>query len=124
MRNVNVEKFLADYDTVLEDKKTKVSAKETAILAEKAKAEKVCVENGYSDAVKEMLVAEVVAEKEKEFDLTEIDEKIASFEKYIVVTEDEVSELANSEEVAQAENVSTEENSVLKFDAFGNPIVG
>lgn len=123
MRNVDVEKFLADYDVVVKEKEDKVNAKDAALLAEKAKAEKVCVENGYSDAVKEMLVAEVVAEKEKEFDLTEIDEKIASFEKYIVVVEDEKIE----EEIVHMEK--TEEivepvDNEIKFDAFGNPIVG
>lgn len=123
MRNVDVEKFLADYDVVVKEKEDKVNAKDAALLAEKEKAEKVCVENGYSDAVKEMLVAEVVAEKEKEFDLTEIDEKIASFEKYIVETEDVCSDDEELKE-AEPEEVSIEENSVIKFDAFGNPIVG
>lgn len=123
MRNVDVEKFLADYDVVVKEKEDKVNAKDAALLAEKTKAENVCVENGYSDAVKEMLVAEVVAEKEKEFDLTEIDEKIASFEKYIVVVEDEKieEEIVHMEETeAVVELVANE----IKFDAFGNPIVG
>lgn len=88
MRSVDSEKFLADYDALLKTREEKIANRDAAIEAEKTKAEKVISDNNYSDRVKELLIAEVVTEKEKEFDLTEIDGEIAVFEKYIVVSED------------------------------------
>lgn len=132
MINVNVEKFLADYNAKLDEKATKMVGKDDAIKAEVEKVEKIVAENGYNDTIKEMLTAEVVKEKEKEFDFAEIDKEIGEFEKYIIVTED-VEEKEDepvvedvAENVENAENGEVVENvepqkEVIR-DVFGNII--
>lgn len=79
-KKVNEELFLADYQLAIEEKNALVIARESAFEAEKQKVEALV---GFSDRVKETLLAEVIAEKEAEFNFEEIDEKIARFEKYL-----------------------------------------
>lgn len=106
MRKLNEEKFFADFDAVVAEKEAKIATKEEAVKVEIEKAERVCVENGYSDAIKSVLTAEAVAEKEKEFDVTDLEEKIAEFNKYIEIVEDVVEET-----IEDVENVEETENS-------------
>lgn len=134
MINVNVEKFLADYNAKLDEKATKMVGKEDAVNTEIEKVEKIVMENGFSDKIKETLIAEVTEEKEKEFDFTELDKEIADFEKYIEIVEDEKveeeikeenAEITENVEVAgnneQVENAVSETQEV-KRDIFGNII--
>lgn len=79
-KKVNEELFLADYQLALEEKKALAIAREGVLEAEKQKVEALV---GFSDRVKETLLAEVIAEKEAEFNFEKIDEKIARFEKYL-----------------------------------------
>lgn len=109
-RTVDVEKFLADYDALVVERETKIQERDKAIETEKEKAEKVVSDNGYSDAIKEMLVAEVVSEKEKEFDLTELNDNIESFESYIILEEEVLEEETKEETPETQENVTTPEN--------------
>lgn len=115
MKKVNVEQFLADYELAVKEKEEAVAKKDVVIAEEKAKVDALV---GYSDHVKEVLFAEVVAEKEKEFDFATIDEKIACFEKYL---EDVVEEAPVVEEqpVENADPNTLE----VRLDEFGNPIV-
>lgn len=108
MKKVNVEKFLADYELAVKEKKDLLERKEAVLMAEKADIE--ALPEKYN-SVKEKLFAEVAAEKEKEFDFVAVDEKIAGFEKYVeeVVEEDK-----------PVEDVAVEAPVV---DEFGNPIV-
>ena len=134
MIEVNVEKFLADYNAKLEEKATKMVGKDDAIKAEIEKVEKIVAENGFSDKIKETLITEVREEKEKDFDFTDLDNEIAGFEKYIKIVEDEKveeeikeenAEIAENVEVAKndkpVENVISETQEV-KRDIFGNII--
>ena len=111
MKKVNVEKFLADYELAIKEKEEAVAKKDGVIAEEKAKVDALV---GYSDHVKEVLLAEVVAEKEKEFDFSDLDAKIVNFEKYL---EDVVEEVP-TEECADEEKVEE-----TRLDEFGNPIV-
>lgn len=134
MIEVNVEKFLADYNAKLEEKATKMVGKDEAIKAEIEKVEKIVAENGFSDKIKETLITEVREEKEKDFDFTGLDKEIAEFEKYIKIVEDEKVEEEIKEENAEiAENVEVAENDKpvedvvpevqeVKRDIFGNII--
>ena len=134
MIEVNVEKFLADYNAKLEEKATKMVGKDEAIKAEIEKVEKIVAENGFSDKIKETLITEVREEKEKDFDFTDLDNEIAEFEKYIKIVEDEKVEEEIKEENAEiAENVEVAENDKtvedvvseaqeVKRDIFGNII--
>ena len=116
MKVVNTEKFLADYELAVKEKEEAIANKDIVIAEEKAKVDAL---EGYSEHVKEILLAEVVAEKEKEFDFSLLDEKIGGFEKYLDdVVEDEPVEEVAVEEVENAENVED-----VKLDEFGNPIV-
>ena len=137
MIKVDVEKFLADYNAKLEEKAIKMVGKDDAIKAEIEKVEKIVAENGFSDKIKETLIAEVKEEKEKDFDFTDLDKEIAEFEKYVEIVEDEkveeeikeenaeVAEDVEKVEVAenneQVENVVSEAQEV-KRDIFGNII--
>lgn len=129
MINVNVEKFLADYNAKLDEKATKMVGKDDTIKAEIEKVEKIVAENGFSDKIKETLIAEVTEEKEKEFDFTELDKEIADFEKYIDIVEDEKVESENTENENDVEDVevvdNVEANEVIENkevvrDVFGN----
>lgn len=135
MIKVNVEKFLADYNAKLDEKATKMVGKDDAIKAEIEKVEKIVAENGFSDKIKETLIAEVKEEKEKDFDFTEIDKEIAEFEKYVEIVEDEKVEEEIKEEIKEevAENVEVNngneqvesvavETQEVKRDIFGNII--
>lgn len=112
MKKVNVEKFLADYELAIKEKEEAIIKKDGVIAEEKAKVDALV---GYSDHVKEVLLAEVVAEKEKEFDFSGLDAKIENFEKYLedVVEEVPVEETAENEEKVEE----------VRLDEFGNPIV-
>lgn len=79
-KKVNEQLFLVDYQLAIEEKNTLVTDREIALEAER---QKVAALAGFSDRVKETLLAEVIAEKEAEFNFKEIDEKIARFEKYL-----------------------------------------
>ena len=124
MRYVDETKFLADYDKVLEDRDTLVATRDAAIDAEIAKAEKVVADNGYSDTVKDLLVAEVVAEKQKEFDLTVLNARVEMFENYILVKEDVTRETEIETEQVENEEVLPETNveEPTQYDEYGNPI--
>lgn len=111
MRCVDETKFLADYDLAVKEREDLIATKDTAIKAEVEKAERVILDNGYSDAVKELLIAEVVAEKKKEFDLTKLDAKVDMFKAYIIEKEDVV------------EDEDNECSAEVRVDEFGNPIV-
>lgn len=111
MKKVNVEKFLADYEVAVKEKEEAVAKKDIVIAEEKAKVDALV---GYSDHVKEVLLAEVVAEKEKEFDFDALDTKLEGFEKYL---EDVI------EEDAIEENIEEEKVEEVRRDEFGNPIV-
>lgn len=117
MKKVNVEKFLADYELAVKEKEEAVAKKDVAIAEEKAKVDALV---GFSDHVKEILFAEIVAEKDKEFDFSGLDAKIEGFEKYL---EDVVEETPVVEE-QPVEN--TDPNTLeleVRLDEFGNPIV-
>lgn len=115
MKKVNVEKFLADYELAVKEKEEAVAKKDVVIAEEKAKVDALV---GYSDHVKEVLLAEVVAEKEKEFDFAALDAKLEGFEKYL---EDVVVEAPVVEE-QPVEN--TDPNTIeVRLDEFGNPII-
>lgn len=134
MIKVNVEKFLADYNAKLEEKAEKSVSKDDAIKAEIAKAEKIVVDNGYNEEIKEVFIKKVVAEKEKEFDFTEIDKEIALFEQYVDIVEDEETEevvvenenvdgeIVEGKEEGDCENVENVVNNEPKRDVFGNII--
>lgn len=134
MIKVNVEKFLADYNAKLEEKAEKSVSKDDAIKAEIAKAEKIVVDNGYNEEIKEVLIEKVVAEKEKEFDFTEIDKEIALFEQYVDIVEDEETEevvvenenvdgeIVEGKEEGDCENVENVVDNEPKRDVFGNII--
>lgn len=109
MKKVNVEKFLADYELAVKEKEDAIAKKDVVIAEEKAKVDALM---GYSDHVKEVLFAEVVAEKEKEFDFDALNAKIENFEKYL---EDVVEEVPVEETEEKVEEV--------RVDEFGNPIV-
>ena len=115
MRSVDSEKFLADYDALLKEKDEKIATRDAAIEAEKTKAEKVIADNNYSDKVKEMLIAEVVSEKEQEFDLTEIDSKLAVFENYIVFAEDVEDSVDSVLEETEKDEIGTPETTNDQF---------
>lgn len=110
MKKVNVEKFLADYELAVKEKIDAVAKQDAVIAEEKAKVDALV---GYSDHVKEVLLAEVVAEKE--FDFSGLDAKIENFEKYLedVVEEVPVEEASETEEKVEE----------VRLDEFGNPIV-
>ncbi|MCK9576745.1 MAG: hypothetical protein PHR96_05025 [Clostridia bacterium] len=95
MKKINEEKFLADYELALKTKEDFVANKELAIEAEKKKVEEIVSTNAYSEVIKETLIALVVEEKEKEFDLENINSEIEDFEKYLIDVEEESEE--NSE---------------------------
>lgn len=114
MKKINEQKFLDAYEVALKAKEAAVAEKEAALNIEK---EKVSSLEGYSDHVKEILLAEVIAEKEKEFDLSKLDADIATFEQFLEDVEEEIVETVESEPVIE-ESVVEEQ----KFDEFGNPI--
>ena len=103
MREINTERFFAAYDELIRAKEEKLATKDQVIEAEKVKAENVVATNGYSDAVKELLIKEIVAEKEKEFDTVEDDAKIAEYAQFIDFTEDVVEEEIHEEHPADCE---------------------
>lgn len=115
MKKVNVEKFLADYELAVKEKEEAVAKKDVVIAEEKAKVDALV---GYSDHVKEVLFAEVVAEKEKEFDFAILDEKIAGFEKYLEDVEEETI-VVDEQSIENADPNTLE----VRLDEFGNPIV-
>ena len=127
MRKVDFEKFLADYDNVLQEKKDMLEKKEIAILEEKERTEKIWAEsfNNYPQTIKETLMKDVISVKEKEFDssIDEIDSKISFFEKYVVIVKDEIIEAveANKEIEVVSQELVIEETQ--KYDAFGNLIL-
>ena len=103
MREINTERFFAAYDELIRAKEEKLATKDQVIEAEKVKAENVVATNGYSDAVKELLIKEIVAEKEKEFDTVEDDAKIAEYAQFIDFTEDVAEEEIHEEHPADCE---------------------
>lgn len=126
MRKVDFEKFLADYDNVLQEKKDMLEKKEIAILEEKERTEKIWAEsfNNYPQTIKETLMKDVISVKEKEFDssIDEIDSKISFFEKYVVIVKDEIIAIeANKEIEVVSQELVIEETP--KYDAFGNLIL-
>lgn len=129
MRYVDEAKFFADYDAAVKERDTMVATKDAAIDAEVKKAEQVVADNGYSETVKNLLVAEVVAEKEKEFDLTVLNAKVETFEAYIITKEDVEIETETETEIESEENVAEEvlpETNVeqpAQYDEYGNQIV-
>lgn len=111
IKKINEEKFFADYDLALKAKEEFVANKELAIENEKEKVEAVVAGNGYSEVIKEKLIALVVEEKEKEFDLGNIDSKIELFENYLVeVEEDFAEESEDNENETVEEESETQEN--------------
>ena len=79
-KKVNIELFLADYKLALEERDNLIANKDAAVEAEKQKVEALV---GFSDKVKATLLAEVIAEKEAEFDMEAVEAKVAGFEKYL-----------------------------------------
>jgi hypothetical protein len=110
MKKVNVEKFLADYEIAVKEKETLEVAKEEAISLEKSKAEQVCLQNGYSEHIKEALIEAAIAEKQKEFSVEAVDQKVAKFEEYLIDIEDENSEDENNSEESSEQNNTDEQN--------------
>ena len=124
MRYVDETKFFTDYDAAIKERDTMVATRDAAIDAEVKKAEQVVADNGYSETVKNLLVAEVVAEKEKEFDLTVLNARVDMFENYIVVREDVERETEIETEQVENEEVLPETNveEPTQYDEYGNPI--
>lgn len=108
MRELNVEKFFADYDEAVRIRDEKIAQKDAAIEAAKVEAEQVCAEHNYSDTVKEVLTAKVVAEKEAEFDVTAESTMVENFEKYIVIKEEVVEEPVAEEVAVETQEVVAE----------------
>ena len=131
MRNVDWEKFLADYDIVLKEKENMLIEKDNAIILAKEETEKIWKESfsQYPERIKDNLIKDVVETKENEYNvyLNEIDTRISFFEKYVIVVEDEViEEEQNQEIVVEPETfvgpLASGFVNEPKFDSFGNLI--
>ncbi|MCK9575989.1 MAG: hypothetical protein M0R51_08595 [Clostridia bacterium] len=124
VKKINEEKFFADYELALKAKEDFVANKELAIETEKQKVDAVVSANGYSEVIKEKLIALVVEEKEKEFDLGDIDSKIEKFENYLIEVEEEI-ENTEIEENSENENEEDSKNEEEQFETETeiNPII-
>lgn len=115
MKKVNVEKFLTAYEDAVKDRDDLIAKKDEAVKLETEKVESIIGVN-FSEAVKAHVLAEVIAEKEKEFDIASADAKVFAFEEYLEDVEEEHPEDCQCEDcVANKEEV--------KVDEFGNQII-
>lgn len=118
MKQVNVEKFLAAYEDAVKGRDDLIVKKDEAVKSETEKVEAIIGAN-FSETVKAHVLAEVIAEKEKEFDLAAADDKVASFEEYIIFVEDAEEHPADCQ---CDECVAAREGTEVAVDEYGNPI--
>ena len=82
-KRVNEEKFLADYSEAVNMLENRKVERENAINVEKQRVIDLVNNGGFNEKVQEILIAEVVAEKEKEFDIEELENRVKNFELYL-----------------------------------------
>ena len=103
MKNVNVEKFLADYESAVQELKVAEESKNFAIEETKEEVNKIVEEHNYPDKIREMLINELVVEKEKEFDIDSKKQKVEFFENYLEDVVEEEDEVATEDVDAEIE---------------------
>lgn len=114
MITVNVEKFLNDYEAAVANKREIEIEKENAIRTEIEKFNAAVANCGFSAHIREGVIAEITAEQEAQFNVAELDEKIARFENYLVEEKEDA-------DVSEIEDV--EDSSEIVIDTIENETV-